>query len=132
MSKLEGLVHSPLYITKNLKGDKWFLNQNNYRNTHFQSLNNYKRKYKEDISNQVSNLPVFSKVSVTLTVYARDKRLFDLDNTAAVHLKFFLDALVEAKKLPEDDYTYVPEIHTYFGSICKEDPRVDILVKELE
>lgn len=131
MENVEWVVHSPLYLAKNLRGDKWYLNQNNYRNTHFQSLNSLKKKYRKLIEPQISNLPCFNKVSVTLRIYARDKRLFDIDNIAAVHLKFFLDAFVSANKIEEDNYLFVPETHTYFHSIDKQNPRVDISLKEL-
>jgi len=128
----EWVVTSPLYVLKNLKGDKWYLNQNNYRNTHFQALNNYKKKYKKHIEPQVSQLPWFNIVSITLTIYPKSKRLFDLDNIAAVHCKFFLDSLSEALKIEDDNYLFVPEIHTYFGNIDKINPRVDISIKELK
>lgn len=126
------VISSPLFIFKNLKKDKWYLNQNNYRNTHYQSLNNYKKKYKKQLEPCISKLPVFNKVSVSLHIYARDKRLFDIDNIAAVHLKFFLDALTELNKISEDNYLFIPETHTYFKAIDKENPRVDILIKELK
>jgi len=125
------VIHSPLYLEKNLKGDRWYLNQNNYRNTHYQSLNNLKKKYKKLIEPQVIELPWLNRVSITLRIYARDKRLFDIDNIAAVHCKFFLDSLVEAKKLEDDNYLFVPETHTYFDSIDSGNPRVDIIIKEI-
>lgn len=81
---------------------------------------------------QITNLPWFKKVSITLRIHARDKRLFDIDNIAAVHLKFFLDALVELERIEEDNYIFVPETHTYFVAIDKLNPRVDIHIKEIK
>mgnify|MGYP002641205258 CR=1 FL=1 len=129
------LIKSPLYvlIPRKTKADiKWYLNQNKYRNTHFQVLNQTKTIYKHLLAQQIAELPSFKRVSLELHIYASNKRLFDIDNIASVHCKYFLDALVEAKKLEEDNYLFVPEIHTYFKDVNKDDPRVDILIKELE
>jgi hypothetical protein len=127
----EWVISSPLFIPKNKKGDKWYLNLNNYRNTHYQTSNNIKKEYKERISSLVQGLPLFNKVSISFHIYASNKRLFDIGNIASIHEKFFLDALVELGKLPEDNYLYIPETHTYFKGIDKENPRVDIIIKEL-
>lgn len=126
----EWTVTSPLYIVKNKKGDKWYLNQNNYRNTHYQSLNNFKKKYKKLMEPRIAHLPWFNKVSITLHIYARDKRLFDIDNIASVHLKFFLDSLTEAH-IEDDNYKFIPETHAYFKGIDKDNPRVEIIIKEI-
>jgi Holliday junction resolvase RusA-like endonuclease len=128
------MLKSPLYvlIPRKTKADiKWYLNQNKYRNTHFQVLNQTKKIYKELMAPQVEQLPVFTKVAVTLHVYASNKRKFDIDNIASVHLKYALDALVEAGKLEDDSYTFVPETHTHFCGIDKNDPRVEIHIKEI-
>lgn len=129
------IVTSPLYVTlpRKTKADiKWYLNQNKYRNTHFQILNQTKKIYKEVIAQQIEQLPVFKQVSLELHIYAATKRLFDIDNIASVHTKYFLDALTEAKKLEDDNYLFVPETHTYFKGIDKANPRVEILIKEIK
>jgi len=84
------------------------------------------------MAQSIEPLPLFNKVSITFHIWARDKRLFDIGNIRSVHEKFFLDALVELGKLEEDNYLFVPETHTYFKGIDKENPRVDIIIKELE
>ena len=122
---------SPLYVEKNLKGDKWYLNLNKYRNTHFQTSNNVKKKYKEHMAAQIKELPILHKISVSFHIYAPNKRLFDIGNIASIHEKFFLDSLVELGRLKDDTYEYVPETHTYFKGIDKTNPRVEIIIKEI-
>ena len=127
-------LNSPLYVTipRKTKADvKWYLNQNKYRNTHHQVLNQTKQIYKEVIAHQVEQLPTFTQVSLELRIYASNKRLFDIDNIASVHTKYCLDCLVQAGKLKDDNYLFVPETHTYFAGIDKENPRVEITIKEI-
>lgn len=125
---------SPLHVflpRKTKEDVKWILNQNKYRNTHYQVLNQAKKIYAEDVANQLAKLPEMEMVHLTLTVFPSTKRLCDLDNIASVHLKFFLDALTEAGKLPDDNYQHVPYYAVRIGSIDKDNPRVEILIEEI-
>lgn len=126
-----GVVTAPLRIFKNKKGDKWSVNLNQYRNTHFQSLNKLKKNYKDLVHSQVNHLPPFTCIRLTIHIYAANKRLFDIGNVGSIHEKFFLDALVELGKLPDDDYTHCPETHTYFKGIDKDHPRVEFIIEEI-
>ena len=83
------------------------------------------------MNDQISGLPKFTKISFTMHVYAPNKRLLDLGNVGSITEKFCLDALVELGKLEDDNYLFVPETHTYFKGIDKDNPRVDIIIKEL-
>lgn len=126
-----GVIVAPLRIKKNKRGDLWSVNLNQYRNTHYQSLNKLKKEYKEFLQDQIMQLNSFSRVRLSIHVYAPDKRKFDLGNVTSIHEKFFLDALVELGKLPDDNIDYCPECHTYFMGVDKECPRVEIIVEEL-
>jgi len=130
-SQNEWTVISPLFIAKNLKGDKWYFNLNYYRNTHYHLLNKLKINYKTLVEPKLRKLPNFNKVSITFNIYAGNERLFDIGNVGSIIEKFFLDALVECGKLEDDNYTFVPETHTYFKGIDKNNPRVEIIIKEL-
>ncbi len=126
-------VNSPLYVflpRKTKKDVKWVLNQNKYRNTHYQVLNQVKKTYAENIADQLAELPEMEIIHLTLTVFPSTKRLCDLDNIASVHLKFFLDALTEAGKLPDDNYKHVPYYSVRIGSVDKDNPRVEIRIEE--
>lgn len=126
-----GVIVAPLRIKKNKRGDLWSINLNQYRNTHYQSLNKLKKEYKEFLRSQIEQLNPFSRVRLSFHVYAADNRKFDLGNVTAIHEKFFLDALVELGKLPDDNIDYCPECHTYFMGVDKDLPRVEIIVEEL-
>lgn len=126
-----GVVIAPLRIDKNKKGDKWSVNLNQYRNTHVHSLNNFKKKYKNLVQKQIDQLSPFTCIRLIINIYAADKRLFDIGNVGSIHEKFFLDALQELGKLPEDNYKHCPETHTYFKGIDKENPRVEFIIEEI-
>ncbi len=126
---MEYTVISPLKVPTTKK--KYFiLNLNNYRNTHFQVLNKAKVVYKNEISNQINKLPNFTKVYLECVVYPATKRLSDIDNVGSIHLKFFQDALVEAGKIPDDNYLYIPIVLTKIGKIDKHNPRVEIIIHD--
>lgn len=124
-------VDSPLRVAKTKSSD-WILNLNNYRNTHYQTLNKTKINYKEYIREQVESLPVFKQVKVTYTLYPKTQRKCDVSNVCSIHSKYFLDALVEYGRLPDDTYEFVPEETYRFGSVDKNNPRVEIEICEYE
>lgn len=128
-------LYSPLkicyYITK--KGEeRWFrLNLNQYRNAQFHILSDSKIKYSEVMNTQIQNLPVLSEpIKIRYTVFPRNKKLFDISNICCVVDKYFMDALVKAGKLSDDNYTVVPEVVYCIGSIDKTNPRVEIEIME--
>lgn len=126
-----GWCKSPLRIPKNKRGDLWSLNSNNRNTTHFQAYNKLKISYGILMSSEIECLPTFRRVRVTFTIYPVDRRKFDIDNVGAIQAKFFLDALVKSGKLPEDNYTCVPELVYKFGEVDKTDPRCEICIEEL-
>ena len=123
-------LSSPLRVPLTKKKD-FILNLNNYRNTHFQSLNKAKVNYKSLMKDQIEGLPSFSKVRVIYTLYPGTKRLCDLSNVCSIHDKFFMDALTELGKLPDDDYTHAPEISYRYGHIDRTNPRCCIEIEEI-
>lgn len=124
------MIVAPLSVPLT-KSKNWILNLNSYRNTHYQSLNKTKINYKEELKAQIEALPVYSKVSITYTLFVKTKRLCDVGNVLSIHDKYFQDALVECGKLPDDNYQHVPEIVFLFGGQDKENPRVEIEIKEI-
>jgi len=124
------MLVSPLSVSKT-KSSKFILNLNTYRNTHYQTLNNVKKNYKQWMSSQIENLPFIDvPVSITFTLFPKSKRRTDLTNVLSIHDKFFCDALVELGKLEDDDYYWIPEVIYKFGCVDKENPRVEILIIE--
>lgn len=121
---------SPLKILKS-KLKHFILNLNQYRNTHYRVLNTCKINYKKYMERQIKSAPKFTKVLCLYKVYFGSKRCWDVGNICSVHEKFFEDALVELGKLPDDNAQYLPLV-IYLGcGIDKENPRVEIEVREL-
>ena len=123
---------SPLEVIYGAKKDgteqKFKLNLNQYRNTHYIILNKAKIAYKELMKEQISRLPELSNISLHYTVYTKTKREFDLSNVCSVVDKFFCDALVELGKLPDDNIKYLSQISFSFGGIDKDNPRIEVTI----
>lgn len=128
--KREYLISLPLSVK--LRTKSYSINLNGYRNWHYRLSNDLKKAYKEYIKESIASLPELNKISLTYTVYGRSARRFDTMNVISITSKFFEDALVEAGKIKDDNYDYIPEHHSYFGGIRKTNPRVDVIIKELE
>jgi len=119
------IYNSPLKVlATKLKG--WILNLNQYRNTHFRTLNTVKINYKLWMEKQIKSGPKYNKIACIYTVYPKDRRSFDLGNVCCIHQKFFEDALVGLGKLPDDNYNKIPLVMYMFGGIDKDNPRVSI------
>jgi hypothetical protein len=91
-------------------GNKVFaLNLNGYRNAHFQTLNNAKKNFKVLLYNTYPEILSIRAQSVIVQykITPHNKRLFDTQNIISVVDKFFLDALVEAGTIPDDNYKIV-------------------------
>lgn len=121
---------SPLSVMTS-KTKKFYLNLNNYRNTHYAVLNKAKKVYKELMRPQIEKLPLLDTICIEYVVYPPTKRLFDIGNVTAVHKKFFEDALVELGVIEDDNYQFVLGSCERFGHIDKENPRVQINIVEI-
>lgn len=122
---------APLRVHKS-KAKLLSLNLNAYRNEHHMSLNNAKANFKKIMEEQIRALPKFSKIHLTYVFYPGTKHLSDVGNACTIIDKFFADALVELGKLPDDNYLYIPELVFRMGSIDRENPRVEIFIKEID
>lgn len=101
------------------KNKNWILNLNNYRNAHYLTLNKAKVNFKHLVSKEISKLPVFKRIdSIEYILYRDTHRLCDVANVCSIVDKFFCDALVEAQKLPDDNYKYLKTISYQWGGIA--------------
>lgn len=126
---MEYTLTAPLFVVlpRKKKADyKFMLNLNVYRNTHYQILNQAKIKFKEIMTQQIMTLPEQITVKAHYELYLPNKRLCDISNYTTVINKFFQDALVELKKLPDDNYKYWLGMTDSFGGVDKENPRCEI------
>lgn len=120
------ILTSPLFIQKSKK-IKWFLNLNNYRNTHYLVLNRMKLKFKEIMHDQIMKMDIIEgSVVISYTIYPPTKRKFDISNPCSVIDKFLCDAITEYGKWDDDNYHIVRSVLYKFGAIDKQNPRCEI------
>lgn len=101
------------------------LNLNVYRNMHHHINNQVKKAYKELMRGQLVKMqPLKWPVKVKYHYYLRQK--CDVGNIHAVVDKFFLDALVELGRLPDDNIQFVSGASYMFAGIDRQNPRAEI------
>ena len=114
------------------KNKEFALNLNQYRNAHFHVLN----KAKSEFTNialkliQEAGIPMLAQVTLEYIVYPGTRQLCDVNNICTIVNKFFSDTLVEAKVISDDNYKFVPESRFRFGGIDRENPRVDVVIRD--
>lgn len=124
-------VSSPLKVYYGKKVLRAFsLNLNVYRNYNRFKLGTVKKNYYQIMKPQIEHLPKFRKLKLEYVLYAGSRHKQDLMNICSITDKFFCDCLVIDRKIKDDDYTIIPEIKFRFGGIDKNNPRVDIFLKE--
>ncbi len=108
----------------------WILNLNNYRNAHYQILNKAKVNFKNAVSEDIHRLPEFESIDlIEYKLYRNTKRRCDVGNICSIVDKFFCDALVEAGKLPDDNFFYLRNITYSWGGLTDSDSYVEITLK---
>tara|TARA_B110000503_G_scaffold109474_1_gene163826 strand:+ start:382 stop:615 length:234 start_codon:yes stop_codon:yes gene_type:complete len=65
-------------------------------------------------------------IHIRYVLFPKTRRLCDVANVCSVTDKYFSDALVELHKIADDNYLYLPKVTYEFGSVNKDNPRVDI------
>lgn len=106
-------------------------NLNQYRQAHYRVTNALKKEFKEIITDDVLDLPVMEIVKIHYVIHYENKRLFDIDNIVSIVSKFAKDALVELGRLPDDDFRHIIQITGTVGEIDKENPHVEMRIKEI-
>lgn len=125
------LLTLPLSIQVTKK-KKFYINLNQYRNTHFHTLNKAKVDFKELIAEQLKKLPILERVKLTYTLYPATIREVDVPNVCSIADKFFSDALVEHGKLTDDNYKFLPEVTYRYGGVDKHKPRVEVHIEHYD
>ncbi len=104
----------PLSVTlprKTMKDKKYMLNENVFRNTHYQTMNKLKQSFKP-ISVPDEYDIYCKKIVVSYRVEKKGRGTFDTGNVAFAVDKFFLDWLQVNQKIVNDSYNTVS-----YGSI---------------
>ena len=114
------------------KNKKFILNLNNYRNTHYQSLNKSKVNYSEEVKSILGDIQeTFNQVRLIYTYFPKDKRKRDISNICSIVDKYFCDALVDLGLIPDDNFDHVKEVTYRFGEIDKNNPRVEVVIEPI-
>ncbi|KKL95388.1 hypothetical protein LCGC14_1855120 [marine sediment metagenome] len=115
------------------KPRKYHFNLNNYRNWNPHLSNELKKMYKDITERKLNDakfLAPLNPVELTFVMYRGDKRKVDRANVLSIHEKFFCDALVELGYMGDDNDKFITSSHYYSGGLDRENPRVDIIIKE--
>lgn len=113
------------------KQKKFYLNLNQYRNAHYFTLNKAKAEFEHLIKPLLNGIPFLDECVLEYTLYPPTKQLCDIANICTVVDKFFSDTLVSAKKVRDDNYTVIGKVSFNFGSIDRDNPRVDVVIKPI-
>lgn len=134
MSKKQIKITMPLYLklSKSVKGKKYHINLNNYRNWHYIVSNNLKKAYKELVTPYIKNLKIDYLIKLEFVMYRPDNRVVDRANVLCIHEKFFCDALVESGCIPDDNDNFIDETSYRTGGIDKGNGRVEIIIKTVD
>ena len=126
----EHLLTCPL--TVKVSARKGFaLNLNSYRNAYHHTLNKAKVEFMEVMIPQIKKLPQMQRIECFFTLYRKDNRRCDTRNICTIVDKFLLDAIVRLKRLPDDDYMHDLKGVYCFGGVDKNNPRVDVIIREI-
>jgi len=124
------IVNLPYFLTLGRK--RYSCNLNQYRNSHYRLTNAMKKKFKDEIAEEILKLPEgLDRIKIHYKIYYENARKFDLDNVVAIVSKFAQDALVELGRLPDDNYEHIVQITGTFGGIDRDNPRVEMRIKEI-
>jgi len=127
-------IISPLFVTlprKTVKDKRIALNMNTYRNLHHRISNDAKKAYSEALREQLRNLSIQTPVEVTYKVYKGSKRRLDKMNVISVVSKFLLDSITDYGCWEDDNDDYVKTETILPTELDRENPRVEINIKEI-
>jgi len=127
-------IISPLFVTlprKTVKDKRIALNMNTYRNLHHRISNDAKKAYSEALREQLEGLSIQTPVEVTYKVYKGSKRRLDKMNVISVVSKFLLDSITEYGCWEDDNDDYVKKETIMPTELDRENPRVEIIIKEI-
>lgn len=130
MSK-EIKIIAPLYVLlprKTIPDKKMIINLNGYRNWHYITSNEVKKKYKEELHSQLFNLKLKTPIKLEFKYFKGSKRKCDRANIYSIHEKFFCDALTEYGCIPDDSDEYLDDVRHRRTQIDKNNPRMEIII----
>lgn len=118
--------------TKKKPQRRWYLNLNQYRNTHFQTLNKAKEQFGEIVKPLLGSLPRLGRVNLIYDLYVGNHQLCDTSNICSIVDKFFSDVLVNEKKIEDDNYTVVLSALYRYGGLDKGNGHVKVTIQPVD
>lgn len=125
------LLSIDLPLEVNIGKKNFILNMNNYRNAHYQKLNNAKKNYTDIVLNLLPKVKAKKPVCLIYTLYPKTKRRIDLANPLSIIDKFTSDAIVQAGILQDDNTDHIKEVVFKYGNVDKTNPRAELTVMEI-
>ncbi len=128
------IINLPLSIRthKRDKNNKFYLNLNIYRNAHFHTLNKAKELFTELVLPTLKHIPPIKKLDISYCLFTGSKTLVDVANICCIVDKFFCDTLTESGVLLDDNLEIISNISYSFGSIDRDNPRVEATLHNIE
>ena len=110
-------VRLPTYMNVSKTTTK-ALNLNIYRNLHHHHLHTQKQNFHEEVKPLLRGIPKAEHIAIHYTIYAARNGRLDTMNVGSIVDKYFSDTMVEAKRIPDDDYTHIVRVSFSFGGVC--------------
>jgi len=129
----EVTISMPLYLTTGVKKIvKRYINMNVSNTWHYQVKGQVKKKYEQLARTKVSKLRFTKQITLEFILWKADKRRGDRANVLSMHEKFFCDAMTKAGCIVDDDDRYIERTIYRTGGIDRDNPRVDIIIREID
>lgn len=123
------MIELPLSVMVGRKN--FILNINNYRNAHYRTLNDAKKKYKELIWYLIPRTKYDKPVELIYTYYHPRKGRVDIANVCSIIDKFTSDVLSEKNIIKDDNSEHLKRVTYQWGGVDKNNPRCELIIKTI-
>ena len=109
-------VRVPTYVHVSKK-NKQAVNLNVYRNLHYHLLDTQKKNFADEVTPLLRDKPRAERIWIHYTIFAPSNHRLDTMNVGSVTDKYFSDTMVEAGKIPDDNYQHIVLSTFSFGGV---------------
>lgn len=126
-------ISMPLFLTTGVnKKVRRYINMNVMNTLHYQVKGQVKKSYEKLAWTKIHRLKFHKMITLEFVLWRADKRRGDRANVLSMHEKYFCDALTKSGCIVDDDDRYIERTVYRTGGIDKANPRVDIIIREIE
>lgn len=118
----------PVYFTFGKKTS--LLSLNWYRNAHYFQQNNVKKAMHELLVPTLKVQSPFKNPYSIIYTYHYKSKVSDMANVTSLASKWINDVLQELQIVPNDNVQYLLSEHHFVGTYDKDNPRIEITIKE--